>query len=116
MDSNSRAYERAHELAQAIVGTEAYEAYRTAKKQIEQKPELRERIAQIRSLQMELDRARISGHSLPEGQVNTIRTEIEKLERDERIAYFFITEARFIKVFNEIQGIIQRVIEQNFDQ
>jgi len=116
MDSKNRAYKIAQELAQAIVDTEAYESYRSAKKQIEQKPELKERIAQIRTLQMELDRALLSGHLLPEGQVKTIRNEIEKLEQDERIAYFFIAEARFSQVFSEIQEIIQRVIEQNFDQ
>ncbi|MEN6390505.1 MAG: YlbF family regulator [Syntrophomonas sp.] len=114
MDSNNQAYEKAHQLAQTIVATEAYEDYRTAKKQIEQKADLKDQIAQIRSLQMELDCARISGHILPEGQVKTIKTQIEELERDERVAFFFIAEARFIQFFNEIQGIIQRIIEQNF--
>lgn len=116
MDSNSRAYQKAQEFAQTIVATEAYEAYRTAKKQIDQKPDLRERIARIRELQMELDRAQLSGHLLPEGKVLTIRNQIEELERDERIAFFFLTETRFIKLFNELQVIVQRVIEQNFDQ
>lgn len=116
MDNNTLAYDKALELAQAIVTNEFYEAYRLAKKQIDQKPELKDRIGKIRSLQMELDRAQISGHLLPEGQVKTIRTEIEELGRDERIAYFFVTEARFIQFFNDLQGIIQKTIEQNFDK
>lgn len=114
MDSNSQAYEQARQLAQTIVATEAFKEYRTAKKQVEQKADLKERIAQIRSLQMELDLAQISGHILQEGQAKTIKTQIEELERDERIAFFFIAEARFVQFFNELQGIIQKLIEQNF--
>lgn len=114
MDNNQQAYEQARQLAQTIIATEAYNEYRTAKKQVEQKADLKERIAQIRSLQMELDLARISGHILPEGQVKTIKNQIEELERDERIAFFFIAEARFVRFFNELQAIIQRVVEQNF--
>lgn len=116
MDSSSNPHDRAHDLARAIVAHETYEAYRLAKKQIEQKTELKERIGKIRALQMELDCAQISGHILPEGQVKTIRSEIEELGRDERIAYFFVAESRFIQFFNELQGIIQKAIEQNFEQ
>lgn len=115
MENNSRAHEKAQELAQIIVATEAFEAYRSAKKQIDQKLDLKERISRIRELQMELDRAQISGHLLPEGQIKTIRSQIEDLGRDERIAYFFVAEARFIQFFNDLQGIIQKAIEQNFE-
>lgn len=114
MVENLNPYDKAHELARAITGCEVYQQYLEAKQKVESNPEDKEAILSIRNKQMELNRAQILGEKLPQETVNQLSLEFARLNQKEAIAAFFQAESDFIRMFNDVQEIIQKTLEKDF--
>lgn len=107
-------YDKAHELARSILDSEVYGEYVKAKQEVESNPDYKEQVLKLRSLQMELDRAQLTGQELPPDKLVMVRGELTRMATIEAIAAFLNAEGRFIQLFNDIQGIIQKAIEDGF--
>jgi len=108
-------YDKAHELARAIRDSESYQRYVMAQRNLEQNIEALERIRQFRSLQMEVNQAHLLGQTLANEKVSQVAQEYAKLNQDKLIAEFFTTESKFIEMFTDIQKIIQKSLESDFN-
>lgn len=114
MTNNSNPYDLAHDLARAIKDHETYQRYINAQKELEEKPEAKEKIRQFRALQVEVNQAQILGQDLPDDKVQQLTIEYAKLNRDKSIADFFMAEGMFIQMFTDVQQIIQNSLEKGF--
>lgn len=111
--NSSNPHDKAQQLADAIIKHESFANYRTFKIKIEEQSELITKLARIRELQMILDRAAISGNPLPQPMVADIHRELKDIRSDQSIAEFFTAEGEFIRLFNELQEIIQNTINRS---
>ena len=111
--SKTNPYDKAHELARAIKESDIFRNYMKAKEQIDKKPEYKEKILQIREKQMEINRAQVLGEELAAGLIQNLTLEFAKLNQYREIASFFEAEARFIQMFNDVQEIIQKSVQED---
>ncbi len=106
-------YDKAHELARAIKGSDAYRNYVNAKGLIDNNPEAKEQILALRQRQMEINRAQIMGEDLSNEKVQEMALEFAKLNRSVEIAEFFKCEGVFIQVYNDLMEIIHKAVEMD---
>jgi cell fate (sporulation/competence/biofilm development) regulator YlbF (YheA/YmcA/DUF963 family) len=109
---NTNPYDKAHELARAIVNHEVYLRYVEAKNDIEKQPDIKDRIINLRSKQMEINQAQMLGNNIPEEKVRGTALEYAQMSRNKTIARFFEAEAQFAQMFADIQEILQKAIEE----
>jgi len=108
---NDNPYDKAHELARAIKNSETYQHYLGAKKQLQQYPEMEEKMGHFRSLQMEINQAHILNQEIPNDKVAQAALQYAELNRNKIIAEFLNAEGLFVQMFTDIQQIIQKNIE-----
>ncbi|NLB52837.1 MAG: YlbF family regulator [Syntrophomonadaceae bacterium] len=109
-------YDIAHQLAKAITGNEIYKEYINAKNQVEQKPELKQKIIGFRAKQLKLNQQHFIGAEVPAELVNEVSREFAELNTKAAIAEFFQAEAKFVQLFNDIQEIIQKAVQDGFHE
>ena len=107
-------YDKAHELARAVTGSEIYKRYVAAKLAIEKNPEYQEKILKIRNQQMEFNRAQMLGQEVNSDSVLELSQMFAKANQIEEIAEFFNSEGAFIQMFNDMMEIIQNAVEVGF--
>ncbi len=107
-------YDKAHELARAVTGSEIYKRYVAAKLAIEKNPEYQEKILKIRNQQMEFNRAQMLGQEVNSDSVLELSQMFAKANQIEEIAEFFNAEGAFIQMFNDMMEIIQNAVEVGF--
>ncbi len=107
-------YDKAHELARAIIGSQIFQDYSKAQKIVQQDPETQKKILAFRNNQMEINRRQIAGEVISPNDISEITLEFAKLNKSEDINRFFEAEAAFISLFNDIQEIIRKSIDQEF--
>lgn len=108
-------YDKAHELARAIRESQVYLDYLKAKRSVEVSSEYKEKIYAIREKQMEVNQAHLTGNEPSSELVQELAMEFAKLNQYPEIAVFFESEARFLKMFNELQEIIQKALQQDLN-
>lgn len=104
-------YDKAHELAKALVQCDVYGRYVNAKRNVEKYPEFKEKILRVRGRQMEINRAHILGEELPVEFITELTQELNELNKNAEIAEFFEAETQFIRMFTDIQEIIQKALD-----
>lgn len=104
-------YDKAHELARAITESEQYKNYVKAKEIIENTPANKEKLLDFRNRQMEVNEKQMWGEEIAQEVVLNLAQDFAKLNEVEEIANFFNAEANFINLFNDIQQIIQKKLE-----
>jgi cell fate (sporulation/competence/biofilm development) regulator YlbF (YheA/YmcA/DUF963 family) len=109
-------YDKAHELAQAIKASNVYLDYLAAKRELEKDQELKEKLLEFRTRQMEINRTQMLGGEVPDGNINEITLEFAKMNQKKEFADFFNAEGQFIQMFNDIQEIMQKAIESGFEE
>jgi cell fate (sporulation/competence/biofilm development) regulator YlbF (YheA/YmcA/DUF963 family) len=114
MSGSVNPYDKAHELARAIKESDTFRRYIEAKYQVEQIPEYKEQIYQLREKQMEINRAQVLGQDPAPALIQGLTLEFAQLSQKKEIADFFAAEARFIEMFNDVQEIIQKSIKEDF--
>ncbi len=107
-------YDKAHELARAITGSEIYKRYVAAKSVVEKNPEYQEKILKIREQQMEFNRAQMLGQEVNSDSVLELSQMFAKANQIKEIAEFFNAEGAFIQMFNDMMEIIQNAVEVGF--
>ncbi len=107
-------YDKAHELARAVTGSEIYKRYVAAKLAIEKNPEYQEKILKIRDQQMEFNRAQMLGQEVNSDSVLELSQMFAKANQIKEIAEFFNAEGAFIQMFNDMMEIIQNAVEVGF--
>ena len=108
-------YDKAHELARAITGSEVYKRYVAAKSAVEKIPEYQEKILEIRNQQMVFNRAQMLGEEVDSDSVLELSQMFAKANQIKEIAEFFNAEGAFIQMFNDIMEIIQNAVQGGFN-
>jgi cell fate (sporulation/competence/biofilm development) regulator YlbF (YheA/YmcA/DUF963 family) len=108
-------YDKAHELARSITGSDVYNNYVVAKKDLDGNSELKEKVLKLREMQMEMNKAEMLGENLPTEKVREAALEFARLNQEKVVQKFFAAEGAFIQMFTDIQEIIQKAIEQGFE-
>lgn len=109
-------YDIAHRLARAITGNEIYKEYINLKNQVEQKPELKQKIIDFRAKQLKLNQQHFIGEEVSAELVNEVSREFAELNTQPVIAEFFQAEGKFVQLFNDIQGIIHKAVQDGFHE
>lgn len=107
-------YDKAHELARAITGSEVYTRYVAAKSAVEKIPEYQQKILEIRNQQMIFNRAQMLGQEMDSDKVLELSQMFARANQIEEIADFFNAEGAFIQMFNDMMEIIQTAVEGGF--
>lgn len=105
-------YDKAHELAKVIANSDQYLNYVKFKGVIEGNDELTGRLLQLRHMQMKLNVAENLDDEARQGIMNQINEEFTELNKIEAVSKFFEAENQFIVMFNDIQQILQKKIEE----
>ncbi|WP_054697346.1 YlbF family regulator [Syntrophomonas palmitatica] len=103
-------YDKAHELAQAIMNSDIYRNYLNAKEDVEKNLEIMRKILVLREHQMEINRAQVMGQSLPENKLRDVAIEHAQLCKEPGVADFFEAERAFIKLYNDLMEIIHESV------
>ena len=106
-------YDKAHELARAIKGSEVYQRYAAASQRLRSEPETEQKLIAFRQLQMELSQAQMAGEALSETKAAHLSLTFGKLREDPVTAEFMEAEELFIRVYSDIQNIIQHAVESD---
>lgn len=104
-------YDKAHELARAVTSSDVYKNYVQAKNLIEDNPDLKEKIIDLRNRQLEVNRMEMFGKEVDNKKIEQITLDFAKLNQNPEFAQFFQAEAAFIQLFGDIQEILQKAIE-----
>lgn len=112
--TRSNPYDKAHELASSIVAHDIYQNYLQAKNLVEAVPELKQQIMSLRGLQMEVNKAQVLGEEVSDDMIKEITLEFARLNQYPEAASFFQAESAFIRLFNDLQEIIQKTIENGY--
>ncbi|NLJ72980.1 MAG: YlbF family regulator [Syntrophomonadaceae bacterium] len=104
-------YDKAHELARAIMESEPYKAYVEAKQIIENNPDYKSQILIFRNKQMRLNEKQMRGEDLSEDEIAQITSDYQELNQIKELVDFFNAEMSFVTLFNDIQQIIQQKID-----
>ena len=115
MSDKINPYDKANELARAIKDSEIFGRYIEAKGQIEKKPEYKEKVFQLREKQIEINRAQVLGEEPAAELIQNLTLDFAKLNQHREIANFFEAEARFIQMFNDVQEIIQKSMQEDLN-
>jgi len=113
MSINNDPYNKAHELARAIKDSDVFHGYIAAKNEVEKNSEDKEKIQSIRKKQMEINRAQVFGEEPTPEHIQELALEFAKLNQKQEIASFFEAEAGFMQMFNDVQEIIQKAIQED---
>lgn len=114
--TNGNPYDKAHDLAQAIKDSEAFQRYVAVQKQLSQNPEALERVRDFRNLQLEVNQAHSLGQEPAEGRVEDMAIQYAKLNKDDLIAEYFQAEGLFVQMYNDVQNIIQKSLDHGFEE
>ncbi|HPF43171.1 MAG TPA: YlbF family regulator [Syntrophomonadaceae bacterium] len=107
-------FDIAHQLAKAIKENQIYLAYIKAQKSIEEQPELKEKIRAFREKQTNINHMHFLGQEIQPELIKEISLEFARLNTNKTAADFFEAEADFIRMFNEVQEIIQKEVMAGF--
>ncbi|MGI5920809.1 MAG: YlbF family regulator [Syntrophomonadaceae bacterium] len=106
-------YDQAYALARSITESEVYNKYVEAKKVLDSNPDTKERVLKLREQQMEINKAQALGENPSGDKVREVTLEFARLNREEIAEQFFSAEASFVRMFADIQEIIQKEIEKD---
>ncbi len=109
-------YDKAHELARAIKGSDAYRNYLNAKEEIEKNLEAKQKIYVLRQHQMDVNRAQVLGEKVSEDKLRDLAMEYAQLTKDPGVAAFFEAERTFIQLYNELMEIIHKAVETELQE
>lgn len=109
-------YDKAHELARAMQDSDAYQGYVAAHKKLAQNAGALEQVQEFRKLQIKVNQADALGQELAEGLVSDLAIQYQELNQDELIASYFQAEGLFVQMFTDIQQILQKSIENGFEE
>ncbi len=107
-------FDIANQLAKALKESQAYLAYIKAQKSIEEQPELKEKIRVFREKQTNINHRHFVGEVIQPELIKEISLEFAQLNTNKTAADFFEAEADFIRMFNEVQEIIQKEVKAGF--
>lgn len=107
-------YDKAHELARSIVGSDIYKTYIQAQDKVQNQPDLLEKLQAWREKQLVLEEARLLGKNLPEDQMQEMNQLLQEVHGKPELADLLQAENTFIQMFTDLQEIIQRAIQDGF--
>ena len=109
-------FDKAHELAQSIKQSQVFKRYLAAKQVLDQNPEYKQKRLKVRSVQMELNRAHVLGAELPADLLSELSQQLAEANQYPEIAEFFAAETDYIKIFQEIQNIINSALDADLKE
>jgi len=108
------AYDKAHELAKLLEGSEEYNLFRKAKHSLEQDQENVKMIHDFRRKQLEIQMAQISGMEIDEEYIKQTEKLYEVLSMNSQINEYFNAEYRLSKMMSDIQKILGDAVSEWF--
>ncbi len=105
-------YDKAHELARALVACEEFKAFQKALAVMKTVPDAEAKMSEFMQKQMMIDFQRMQGGETeinPE-QVAAMSKEYQELAAVPEIREFMNAERAFTRIFTDVQGIIQKAI------
>lgn len=105
--------QRKQELIAAILGSEPYQRYLSARNQLQQSPEKLEKTKELRKRNFELQGKESGGVFSPE--METFTYEMEVSRRDEEIEEYFAAELHMCRILQEIFKDVVNHIDLDLD-
>ncbi|MBC7342792.1 MAG: YlbF family regulator [Clostridia bacterium] len=108
------AYDKAHELAEALAKSEEYRAYVEAKQKLEQDRANSAMLDEFRKHQLELQIAEITGQEIDEEKAQQLDHLYQILSLNPTINEFLSAEYRLARLLADIQKIIGEAVKAWF--
>lgn len=104
-------YDKAHEFARAVRDSEAFQRYAAANRSLQADEEATQQMMSFRQLQLEVNQAQMLGEEVSETQSTHLNLTYKKIMENPLISEFMTAENGFVRLFSDLQNVIQKDIE-----
>lgn len=105
-------YNKAHELAQALVNSDEYLQLIDAKRRLDTEPPARQMVDDFHRRQFELMRAEASGQAPSQAQIEQMQKLYEIISMNPYARDYLNAEMRFSRLMADIQEILTKALEE----
>lgn len=109
-------YDKAHELARAILENPIYKSYKKALDSLNNNPENRRMVEDFRKKQLELQMIELSGQKPDEQKISHLQKLYEILMANSEIKNFLESEMNFSKLMADVYKIISDTLDLEIQQ
>ncbi len=108
-------YDKAHELAKALVVSPEYKSFKEAKDKIDASTQSKEMLNDFKKKQFELHNLQMMGQNISEQQMQQLQGLYQVIMLNPDIAQYLSEEIRFSQLFSDVYKIIAEAVELNLD-
>jgi|LSQX01.2.fsa_nt_gb cell fate (sporulation/competence/biofilm development) regulator YlbF (YheA/YmcA/DUF963 family) len=108
-------YDKAYELARSLAESKEYQAFLTAKKNVQEDEAAFRMLADFRRHQVELQARQMMGETISEDKLGRLHQLVELMQHKQNVQAFLETEERLGRVMADIHRILGEGIKEWFD-
>lgn len=112
MNITMKVYDKANELAKDIRESEEYLAYRQAKEEMSQTPELKSKIEEFEKIRYEAQLMAMQGEKQDEEKMKKLQEMYDILLKEPKVKEYFDKEVRFNVLLADVNKIIGEAVKE----
>ena len=107
-------YDLAHQLARALSCSPEYSEYKKARELLEEDPQAKEMLSDLRAKQLEVEALKISGKPVEEA-TKTLENLYNIVSYNSLLSKYLEAEQRFAVLMVDVQSILAKAVDLDFD-
>lgn len=105
-------YDEAHALARSLRASEAFQRFLRAREALAAQPEKMERVREFKLRQFEVETQTLTGGKVAEDKLKALQQMAEILFLDPVVREYLESEAKFARLFADVQKIILEAVNE----
>ena len=105
-------YDHANQLEQALRESDEYQAIQKAYANVKENKESKELFDEFRETQLEFQQKQMQGEEIGEEELQKAQEQAQKIENDSNISELMAAEQKMSQVFQEINQIIVKPLDE----
>ena len=105
-------YDHANQLEQALRESDEYQAIQNAYAKVKENQESKDLFDEFRETQMSFQQKQMQGEEIPEEDLQKAQEQAQAIEKDENISELMNAEQKMSQVFQEINQIIVKPLDE----
>lgn len=105
-------YDHANQLEQALRESDEYQAIQNAYAKVKENQESKDLFDEFRETQLSFQQKQMQGEDIPEEDLQKAQEQAQAIEKDENISELMNAEQKMSQVFQEINQIIVKPLDE----
>ena len=105
-------YDHANQLEQALRESDEYQAIQNAYAKVKENQESKDLFDEFRETQLSFQQKQMQGQEIPEEELAKAQEQAQAIEKDENISELMNAEQKMSQVFQEINQIIVKPLDE----